>query len=78
MFLSLQMAPKKRPGERWFMLAPDVVWQEHETPQDDSYVPKDGLVLAWSLLVVKASQFKILFVVKVGTAEKHTWSTLTG
>ena len=72
------MAPKKRPGERWFMLAPDVIWQEHETPQDDSYVPKDGKIIAWSLQVVKASQFKILFVLKVGTVEQFTWTTLTG
>ena len=68
----LQMAPKKRPGERWFMLALDVVWKEYETPQDESYVPKDGLVIAWSLQVVKASQFKLLFVVKVGTFDQNT------
>ena len=36
------------------MLALDMVWQEHKTPQDDSYVPKDGLVIAWSFQVVKA------------------------
>jgi len=59
-------------------MAPDALWQEHETPQDDSYVPKEGLVMAWSLLVVKASQYKILFVVKVGTAEQHTWAPMTG
>ena len=39
---------------------------------------KNGLVIAWSLQVVKATQFKILFVVKVGTVEQHTWATLTG
>ena len=72
------MATKKRPGERWFMLAPDHLWQEYETPQDDSYMPKDGIVLLWSVQVVKASQFKLLFVVKVGTYEQHTWATLTG
>lgn len=73
------MAQKKRPGERWFQLAPEVLWSEHETPEDDSYVPKEGnVVLAWSFLVVKAAQYKILFAVKVGTPEKHTWSTLTG
>jgi hypothetical protein len=72
------MAPKKRPGERWFMQAPDVLCEEYETPPDDSYVPKDGILLAWSLQVVKASQYKILFVVKVGTFEQHTWATLTG
>ena len=71
------MAPKKRPGERFFMLAPDVLWQEYETPQDDSYVPKDGIVLPWSVQVVKASQFKLLFMVKVGTHEQHTWTTMT-
>ena len=78
LLLSLQMAPEKRPGERWFMLARDVLWQEHETPQDDSYVPKDGVVLAWSIQVVKTSIYKIIFVLKVGTAKKHTWATLTG
>ena len=72
------MAPKKRPGERWFGLAPDTLWQEHETPEDDSYSPKDGLVLGWSIQVVKASLYKMIFVVKVGTVEKHTWATLTG
>ena len=46
-FLDLQMAPKKRPGERWFMFAPDELWQEYETLRDDLYVPKDGIVLAW-------------------------------
>lgn len=74
----LQMAPKKKPSERWFMLAPDNIWQEHETPKDDSFVPKDGLVLAWSLQVVKAAQLKILFVLKVGTVEQFTWTPLTG
>lgn len=72
------MASKKRPGERWFQLAPDDLSQEHETPQDDSYVPKNGTVLAWSIQVVKAAQFKLLFVVKVGTQEKNTWAPLTG
>ena len=72
------MAPKKRPGERWFLLAPDHLWQEYETPQDDSYVAKDGIVLGWSIQVVKASMFKLLFVVKVGTHDQHTWATLTG
>src|ERR1700738_3038953 len=74
----LQMAPKKRPGERWFGLAPDTLWQEHETPEDDSYSPKDDLVLAWSIQVVKTSLYKMIFVVKVGTVENHTWATLTG
>ena len=64
---SLQMAPNKRPGERWFKEAPEAIWQEHETPKDDSYVPKEGAVMAWSFLVVKTSQYKIVFVVKVGT-----------
>src|SRR6202022_2878356 len=72
------MAPKKRPGERFFELAPDHIWQEYETPQDDSYVPKDGLVLGWSVQVVKGSTFKLLFVIKVGTHQEHTWTTLTG
>ena len=48
------MAPKKRPGEMWFILAPDQLWQEYETPQDNSYVPKDGIILSWSVQVVKA------------------------
>lgn len=51
------------------MLALDVVWKEHKTPQDDSYVPKDGLVIAWTLQIGKASQVEIPFVVKVGTVE---------
>ena len=72
------MAPKKRPGERFFELAPDHIWQEYETPQDDSYVPKDGLILGWSVQVVKGSTFKLLFVIKVGTHQEHTWTTLTG
>lgn len=72
------MAQKKRPGQRWFMLALDYLWQEHKTPQNNSYVVKEGRVLAWSLQVVKAAQFKMLFVVKVGTIEHHTWATLTG
>lgn len=72
------MAPKKRPGERWFQLAPDMIWQEHETPQDDTYVPKDGAVHGWSVQVVKTSIYKILFVVKVGTPESTSWTPLAG
>lgn len=75
---SLQMAPNKRPGERWFKEAPEAIWQEHETPKDDSYVPKEGTVMAWSFLVVKTSQYKIVFVVKVGTPEQNGWTTLSG
>ena len=60
------------------MLAPYVVWHEYETLEDESYMPKDGLVIAWSLQVVKASQFKILFVAKVGIVDQNTWATLTG
>lgn len=52
------------------MLAPDVIWEEHEALKDDSYVPKDG-----SIQVVRVTQLKILFVVKVGTMEQFTWST---
>ena len=72
------MALKKRPGERWFMLAPEMIWQEHETPEDDSYVPKDGVLLGWSIQVVKTSIYKIIFVLKIGTVERHTWANLTG
>lgn len=54
------------------MLALDVIWYEHKTPQDDSYVPNHGLIMIWSVQVVKASQFKILFVLKVGTMEQIT------
>lgn len=72
------MAPKKRPGERWFQLAPDMIWQEHETSQDDTYVPKDGAVHGWSVQVVKTSIYKILFVVKVGTPESTSWTPLAG
>ena len=71
------MAPKKRPCEQWFNLAPYAIGQEHETPQDDYYVPKDDLVIAWSIHVVKASHFKILLVVKLGKEEQHMWSTIT-
>ena len=72
------MPPKKRPGERWFKPAPDAIWQEHETPKDESYVAKEDLVIAWSFLVVKAAQFKILLVLKVGTEGQHAWATVTG
>ena len=72
------MAPKKRPGERWFELAPDNIWQEFETPQDDSYVPKASTVLAWSVQVVKTSSYKIMLMVKVGTTDKTTWASVAG
>jgi hypothetical protein len=72
------MALKKRPGERWFTQAPDVIWQEYETPQEDSYVPKDPNFLAWSVQVVKGSQFKILFTTKIGTREAYTWTPIVG
>jgi hypothetical protein len=74
MVLSLLMATKRRPGERWFMLASNAIWQEHKTREE---VLKDGSVLAWSIQVVVASQYKMIFAVKVGTMEKHTWATLT-
>jgi hypothetical protein len=72
------MALKKRPGERWFTQAPDVIWQEYETPQEDSYVPKDPNFLAWSVQVVKGPQFKILFTTKIGTREAYTWTPIVG
>jgi hypothetical protein len=72
------MTTKKRPNEKWFMLAPDNLWQEYETPQDDSYVPKTNDLLAWSVVVVKTSSYKLLFAVKVGTQEQNTWTTLAG
>jgi len=72
------MTTKKRPNEKWFMLAPDNLWQEYETPQDDSYVPKTNDLLAWSVVVVKTSSYKLLFAVKVGTHEQNTWTTLAG
>ncbi len=74
----MQMAPKKRPGERWFMLAPDNLCEDYETPPDDSYVPKDGLVRGWSLLVVKAAQFKMVLALNVGTHDEPTWTTMSG
>jgi hypothetical protein len=72
------MAPKKRHGERWFKPTSYIFCQEYKTPPNDFYVPKDKILLAWSLLAVKTSQFKFLFVVKVGTVEQHTWATLMG
>ena len=60
------------------MLAPDNLCDDYETPPDDSYVPKDGLVRAWSLLVVKAAQFKMVLALKHGTHENPSWTTLSG
>lgn len=48
------------------MLAPYVVWQKHRTLEDDNYIPKNGHVIAWSMQVVKAVTYKILFVLKLG------------
>ena len=72
------MPPKKRPGERWLQLAPFEIVEEYETPTDDSYVPKEGILVAWSFSVVKAAQFKIMLVLKVGTQESFTWAVVTG
>ena len=72
------MPPKKRPGDRWFKLAPDDIWQEYETPKDDSYVPKADEVIAWSLVVVKGAQYKILLAVKAGTDAQHAWVSVPG
>jgi len=72
------MPPKKRPGERWLKLAPFEIVEEYETPTDDSYVPKEDSLVAWSFSVVKAAQFKILLTLKVGTAEKFTWAPVIG
>ena len=73
----LQMAPKKRPSDRWFKLAPDNIPEEHETPKEDTYVPKDDSIMRWSVQVVKAQQYKILLVLMVGTHESFTWTTVT-
>jgi hypothetical protein len=51
--------------------------QEKKTPQYDPYMSKHKFVIAWSFHVVKASQFKILFVGKIRTKKQHTWATLT-
>jgi hypothetical protein len=72
------MPPKKRLGERWLKLAPFEIVEEYETPTDDSYVPKEDILVAWSFSVVKAAQFKILLVLKVGTEESFTWAIVTG
>ena len=72
------MAPKKKPSERWFKLAPDHISEEHETPKDETYVPKDDTIMRWSVQVVKAQQYKIILVLMVGTFENFTWSTVTG
>jgi hypothetical protein len=58
-------------------LAPYEIVEEYETPTDDSYVPKEDQLVAWSFLVVKAAQLKILLVLKVGTKESFTWAILT-
>jgi len=70
------MAPKKRPSERWFMLAPDHLPEEHETPKEDTYVPKDETIVRWSVQVVKAQQYKLMLVLMVGTHENFTWATV--
>jgi hypothetical protein len=62
------MATKRRPREKLFMLAPNVIWQEHKIPPEDSYVLDDGSLIAYSIQVVKAFQGKMIFVVKIGTA----------
>ena len=49
------MPPKKKPRDQWFKLAPDNIWQEHETPKDDSYVAKEDQIIVWSLVVVKGA-----------------------
>jgi hypothetical protein len=58
-------------------LAPFEIVEEYETPTDDSYVPKEDLLIAWSFSVVKATQFKILLSFKVGTEESFTWAIVT-
>lgn len=50
------------------MLTSDFIRQEHEMPQNHSYVQKDTLV--------KSSQSKIIFVVKIGIVEQYTWAML--
>jgi hypothetical protein len=72
------MPPKKRPRERWLKLALFEIVEEYETPTDDSYVPKEDSLVAWSFSMVKAAQFKILLALKVGTAEKFTWAPVIG
>ena len=56
------MAPKKKPSERWFKLAPDNIPEEYETPKEDTFVPKDDTIMRWSVQVVKTQQYKILLV----------------
>ena len=71
------MAPKKKPSERWFKLAPDNIPEEFETPKDLTFVPKDDTIMRWSVQVVKAQEYKILLVLMVGTHENFTWTTVT-
>ena len=59
-------------------MAPYDIWQEQETPNDDSYVAKDDKVIAWSLVVVKKAQYKVRLAVKVGSEAQHAWVSVTG
>lgn len=41
-----------------------MIWQDHKSYQDDSYLPKDGIITKWSAQVVKATQLKIIFTIR--------------
>lgn len=60
-----QMAPKKKPSNMWFKLAPDAIAKEHKTPEV-TFVPRDETIMRWSVLVVNTQQYKLILVHKVG------------
>lgn len=58
-------------------LAPDVIPKEHETPLEETFIPKDDTIMGWSVHVVKMQQYKIILVLKVGEQDNFTWTTVT-
>ena len=46
------MALKKKPSKRWFKLEPNNILEEHKTPKEDTYVPKNETIMRWSVQVV--------------------------
>ena len=62
------MASKKKTKERWFKLGSHI-FEKHETP-------KDNTVMRWFVQVVRAQQYEILPILKVGNHKNFTLSTI--
>lgn len=56
-------------------LPPNHIFEEHETLEEDTFVPKDDSIMRWYVQVVKAQQYKIILVLMVSTHDNYVGPT---